>query len=331
MTSIQRSSRPISTATSRRPTATRSISISRGLGLPDRDYYLKPEFAPQREAYAAYAAQIAVAARLGRPAGAAAAGRRVRNRRSPKTAGTRPSCATRPSSIIRSSPAELAALAPGFDWNAYLAGAKLGGPRPLHRRPARRLHPPCRNVRRGAARHGQGVDGVPRRRPGRALSRPRPSPTPASISVGERCNGQAAAERALEARRCWRLPAAIAAPIPEAASGRFNWGVGQLYAERYFPAETKAAHRSAGRRRQSRLPPPARASRLDEPGDPGRSAEEARHLHDQGRLSRQMARLFQPRHPPRRPASATSAARPPPTGNSMSIAAPDRSTRATGA
>ena len=43
------------------------------------------------------------------------------------------------------------------------------------------------------------------------------------------------------------------------------------------------------------------------------------------------ARLFEPRDPPRRSRSATSAAPPRPTGNSMSTAAPARSTRATGA
>src|SRR5436305_494341 len=42
-----------------------------GLGLPDRDYYLKPEFAAQREAYAAYATQLLTLLGWSDPAGAA--------------------------------------------------------------------------------------------------------------------------------------------------------------------------------------------------------------------------------------------------------------------
>ena len=109
---------------------------------------------------------------------------------------------------------------------------------------------------------------------------------------------------------------------PGSCFGTFNWGVGELYSARYFPPETKPRIealvgdvKTAYRKRH-------RASRLDEPGDPRRSTEEARHLHDQGRLSRHAARLFEPRDPPRRPASATSAAPPPPTGSFMSTAAP---------
>src|SRR5256885_2529854 len=42
-----------------------------GLGLPDRDYYLKPEFAAQREAYAAYATRLLTLLGWEDPAGAA--------------------------------------------------------------------------------------------------------------------------------------------------------------------------------------------------------------------------------------------------------------------
>ena len=90
--------------------------------------------------------------------------------------------------------------------------------------------------------------------------------------------------------------------------GNIGWAVGELYAAKYFPpaakakiealvADLKAAYRGAH--------PEAR---LDEPGHQGRGAEEARHLHDQGRLSRQAARLLASSSSATTTWSATSAA-----------------------
>ena len=61
--------------------------------------------------------------------------------------------------------AELATKMPGFDWNAYLDAAGLGGSRPGHRRPAERAH-----RRRQAGRRPS------RSRPGRTISPSAPSP-----------------------------------------------------------------------------------------------------------------------------------------------------------
>ena len=70
-----------------------------GLGLPDRDYYLKPDFAPQRRpmwpmptnCYRCSAGTIPPGPRAGS----------LRSKlKSPRTAGTRPSFAIRPFSII---------------------------------------------------------------------------------------------------------------------------------------------------------------------------------------------------------------------------------------
>ena len=47
-----------STAILRRPDRYAIYLNQSGLGLPDRDYYLKPDFAEQREAYTAYAAKL---------------------------------------------------------------------------------------------------------------------------------------------------------------------------------------------------------------------------------------------------------------------------------
>ena len=69
-TSKARSSASASTSTSRTRSTTPSIVGQAGLGLPDRDYYLKPAFAAQKAAYQAYVAQAAAPGRL--------AGRRAR-------------------------------------------------------------------------------------------------------------------------------------------------------------------------------------------------------------------------------------------------------------
>jgi len=97
-----------------------------GLGLPDRDYYLKPDFAAQKTAYQAYVARLLALAGWADPEAAAkavvafeteiaaASWSKVEQRNIDKIYNPR-------------TPAELAALTPGFDWSAYLAGADLGG------------------------------------------------------------------------------------------------------------------------------------------------------------------------------------------------------------
>ena len=105
---------------------TPSTSARRGLGLPDRDYYLRAGFAEKKAKYQAYVAADADAGRLGRT-----------RRRTP-----RPIVAfetqlaeaqldareqrDRDKTYNPMTLAELTALAPGFDWTAYLAAADLG-------------------------------------------------------------------------------------------------------------------------------------------------------------------------------------------------------------
>jgi len=97
-----------------------------GLGLPDRDYYLKPDFAAQKSAYQGYAARLLTLTDWPDAAGAAA--RIV----ALETAIAQASWSkAQQRDVVASynpmSPAELQALAPGFDWSGFLAGAKLSG------------------------------------------------------------------------------------------------------------------------------------------------------------------------------------------------------------
>ena len=102
-----------------------SLNVSQsGLGLPNRDYYLKPDFKKQRDAYRAYAERTFTA--IGNPDPAAAADRLLAF----ETAIAQVSW---PSADRRNidktnnpmSSAELAKYAPAFPWAAYFAGAKV--------------------------------------------------------------------------------------------------------------------------------------------------------------------------------------------------------------
>ena len=96
-----------------------------GLTLPDRDYYLKPDFEKQKAAFEAYVANILKQIGWNDPAGAAKAvvafETGIANASWTK-AQQRDPVATYNKMTI----AELVKLAPNFDWKAYLAAAKLG-------------------------------------------------------------------------------------------------------------------------------------------------------------------------------------------------------------
>ncbi|MGI8840145.1 MAG: M13 family metallopeptidase [Caulobacteraceae bacterium] len=96
-----------------------------GLGLPDRDYYLQAGFAPQKAKYEAYVAAMLKAAGwpdADREAKAVVALETAIAQASWTKVEQRDPVAT----YNAMSPAELAALAPGFDWAAYFTAGRLG-------------------------------------------------------------------------------------------------------------------------------------------------------------------------------------------------------------
>ncbi|CAN7511541.1 peptidase M13 [Phenylobacterium sp. LjRoot225] len=95
-----------------------------GLGLPNRDYYLKPEFAAKKAAYEAYVAQILTLAGWTDPPGAAKAivAMETEIAEASWTLEDRRDDSKTYNPIAT---AELATFAPGFDWSAFLAGAEL--------------------------------------------------------------------------------------------------------------------------------------------------------------------------------------------------------------
>lgn len=95
-----------------------------GLGLPDRDYYLKPEFAKQKAAYQAYVTQLLTLAGWPQPEAAAkdvlAFETAIAQASISKVEQRDPVAMYNPMSI-----SDLQKLAPGFAWNDFLKSAQL--------------------------------------------------------------------------------------------------------------------------------------------------------------------------------------------------------------
>ena len=97
-----------------------------GLGLPDRDYYLKPAFATQKAAYLAYVAKLLTL--IGWPNPDASAARVVAFETSIADASWSKAEQRDIEKVYNpETPTELAALTPGFAWDRFLSGAGLGG------------------------------------------------------------------------------------------------------------------------------------------------------------------------------------------------------------
>lgn len=99
-----------------------------GLGMPDREYYLSDanRFAVFREQYLEHVTQMFQLAGLPDAAGAAARVLAVETRIA-QAQWTRIENRDRNATYNRMSPAELAAMAPGFDWLQFLDSAGLSG------------------------------------------------------------------------------------------------------------------------------------------------------------------------------------------------------------
>lgn len=95
-----------------------------GLTLPDRDYYLDAKFEPQRKAYEAYVARMLTLAGWPNPAANAKAIVAMETQVA-KVSWTRAERRDDDKTYNPIDAADLAAFAPGFGWDAFLAGANL--------------------------------------------------------------------------------------------------------------------------------------------------------------------------------------------------------------
>ena len=94
------------------------------LGLPDRDYYLKPDFAAQREAYLAYLTTTLTAIGWADPAKTAADILAFETKVADKQ-WTRVERRQIDKLYNPAKASDLATLAPGFDWAGFLSGAQV--------------------------------------------------------------------------------------------------------------------------------------------------------------------------------------------------------------
>jgi putative endopeptidase len=113
----------------KQPGTNRAITWQGGLGLPDRDYYLNSGDERMARARTAYQRYLRTLARHAGQAHPLEAARRVLAIEQRIAQAHWPAQDNRDSVKIYNpvTPAELAMLAPGFDWTAFLQAARLGG------------------------------------------------------------------------------------------------------------------------------------------------------------------------------------------------------------
>jgi putative endopeptidase len=103
----------------------RLVSLTRGLGLPDRDYYLAAPFAAKKEAYRHYVAQMLTM--VGWPEAEKRADEIVAMETAiAENSWTRTQARDRDKTYNPMKPSDLATYAPGFDWAAYYDAMGLG-------------------------------------------------------------------------------------------------------------------------------------------------------------------------------------------------------------
>jgi putative endopeptidase len=208
-----------------------------GLGLPDRDYYLKPELAAKKDAYRAYAAKLLGLA--GWPDAAQAADAVVAfETRLAEASWTRVQQRDVVAAYNPMSPAELAALAPGFDWTPLLEAAGVAG-RPQLVVNEKSAFPklaglyaetPLETLKAWMAFH--------------AADAAAPYLSKAFVDAYFELHGRTLTGQSAIRPRWKRALIAVGGgdcgADPASCFGTINWAVGDLYAARYFPPETKA-------------------------------------------------------------------------------------------
>jgi putative endopeptidase len=208
-----------------------------GLGMPDRDYYLEAQFAEQRKAYADYATQLLTLIGWQDPASAAARALTFETRLAQdswdKIKLRDPTTQYNPHS-----PAELATLAPGVDWGTLLKNARIGD------RDRLVVGQPDALTRLAADYAATPLDTLKAWMAFRVADAAAPYLPKAFADARFAFRGKVLQGQAEIPTRWKRGMLAVAGgdcgADPASCFGTFNWGVGELYSERYFPAETKS-------------------------------------------------------------------------------------------
>ena len=208
-----------------------------GLLLPDRDYYLKPDFKTQREAYRKHAATLL--ALIGWPDAAAAADAAMAFEAKLAEASWT-SVQQRDLTVQYNpmTPAELAKYAPGFDWAAFLRGSGLAGKTRLvvttntaiPKLAALYAATPLETLKAWEAM--------------RVADAAAPYLARAFADAHFELHGKVLAGQAEQKPRWKRGIVAVGGgdcgAEPASCFGSLDWAVGELYSAAYFPPATKA-------------------------------------------------------------------------------------------
>ena len=231
----------------------------RGLGMPNRDYYLRE--GEQYDRYrAAYRDYIVTLQRLAGIADAGGQGRRDHRARAPDRrgaldAGAQPRRHAR--SINPMNRDQLDALAPQFDWPTAAPAARPRRRADHHRRRDDRDHRRSARCSTGAARDLEGLDDLPL--PQRQCARILPRAfDEANFDFYSRTL------RGVEQQRDrWKRGLGL-------LNGTLGEAVGRIYVERHFPAESRRQMTELIGNLRAALRASGCAARLDGRGDPRR-------------------------------------------------------------
>ena len=207
-----------------------------GLGLPDRDYYLKPDFAKQRDAYRAYAQSLLGLLNWPDPAGAS---QKVLALETALAEASWDKEKARDLTIQYNpvTKAELQALAPRFPWAPFLEGASVGD-RDRFIATTNTAFPKLADVIASTP-----LDTVKAWMAFRVADSAAPYLSKPFADAHFDFRDKTLQGQAEQAPRWKRAKQAVGGgdcgADPASCFGTLNWAVGQLYADRYFPAETK--------------------------------------------------------------------------------------------
>jgi putative endopeptidase len=208
-----------------------------GLGLPDRDYYLKPELAAKKDAYRAYAAKLLALAGWPDPEKGAEAAIAFETRVA-EASWTKVQQRDLPSLYNPMTPAELAAFAPGFDWRDYLEAAGAAGKTSIV------VGEKSAFPKLAAIYAATPLDDLKAWMAFRVADAAAPYLSKAFVDAHFELHGRTLTGQSQIRPRWKRAIVAVGGgdcgADPASCFGTINWAVGDLYAARYFPPETKA-------------------------------------------------------------------------------------------
>jgi putative endopeptidase len=212
------------------PAVNQAMTWQGGLGLPDRDYYLKLDdarFAKARAAYSAYLATLATLAGERDPGTIAAGVMAIEQRIA--LAHSDAADLRDPGQIYHPmTPAELATSAPGFDWIAFVEAAKLA--------PGERINVTQPALASALAKLYGEISLADWKRYFKMRTLAANASVLPDAFRGARVTFQAALSGATQASARWR-------DATEALNGALGEAVGEVYVARHFPPAHKARMR----------------------------------------------------------------------------------------